>query len=236
MTESTPKSIRLYNFVTAKWALENVEKRRLKLSFPNKVNDLFELRPFDFGKGETGRTLRLSWEGRINDLSENTGFISFSSDWDVPTMWAHYAGNHSGVCLGFDVPLSRAAPISYVNQLRPLRQHVKTDPTYRDEMMDYAKRTKSVHWAYENEWRVWCDLKEGQVNEKCSEDIFYESFGKDLELKEIIVGHKSKLADDPKTLKDVNVDRLIKVRPSFRKFKMVEYRLWEYRQYKGKAQ
>lgn len=151
-------------------------------------------------------------------------------------MWAHYADNHAGVCLGFDVPLSRAAPISYVNQLRPLRQHVETDRKYRDEMMDYAKRTKSVHWAYENEWRVWCDLNRSQISEKRSGKFCYESFGEDLELKEIIVGHNSKFAKDPKKLKDVSVDRLINVRPSFRKFKMVEYKLWEYRQDKGKAQ
>ncbi len=62
-------TVRLYHFISDKWGLESISKRQLKVAFPDQVNDLFEFRPFDFGKGEKGRELRNVWGQAIKEYS-----------------------------------------------------------------------------------------------------------------------------------------------------------------------
>ena len=129
------ETIRLYHFVNDKFGLENIKERRMKRAFPDSVNDLFELRPFDFGEGLQGRKLRTHWGQTIIRQSKSHGFISFSESWSVPTMWAHYADNHKGICLGFDLPIYRDATkvgdkIVYVDELIKMDERVWTDTEY----------------------------------------------------------------------------------------------------------
>lgn len=41
---------RLYYFTGPYHAIDNIARRHLKISFPNEVNDIFEMMPFDFGE------------------------------------------------------------------------------------------------------------------------------------------------------------------------------------------
>jgi hypothetical protein len=68
-------------------------------------------------------------------------------------MWSHYADSHAGVCLGFDPEVSYfalAQPVRYTRS-RPI-----VDPTVQSEaqMLDASLYTKSLDWAYEEEWRI----------------------------------------------------------------------------------
>ena len=38
-----------------------------------------------------------------SQFDKNIGVISFSENWDSITQWSYYAGNHSGICLEFEV-------------------------------------------------------------------------------------------------------------------------------------
>ena len=217
---------RLFYFVGDHYGFENLRRRRLKLSFSDKVNDLFELRPFDFGADEEGRRLRRAWGGAIKEHARSQGFVSFSETWSVPTMWAHYASNHAGICLGFDVPACLAEKINYVGQLRPLDQRVLTDKEYNREMVNFAKSTKSNHWAYEQEWRCWFSLndQERRAKSQNSDELFFADFCNDLILREVIFGCRSKLSTTqikPHVRPSDNV-KFSTVRPSFRNFEMVE--------------
>ncbi|RUS58860.1 DUF2971 domain-containing protein [Pseudorhodobacter sp. E13] len=225
------KTVRLYYFTNDQWGKENVEKRRLKLSFPSLVNDVFELRPFDFGEGEQGRLRRLAWNKAIETHSMTQGFISFAKSWSVPTMWGHYANNHKGICLGFDIPILRdddaafAERIEYVDQLHPMNERVFTDAAYNASMVEIARKTKSSHWSYEQEWRCWFSLsgEEKKMKQTKLGELFFANFDTNLVLREVIFGVNSiHTSETFRTLlrPEDNV-KFTTARPSFRRFEMV---------------
>jgi len=91
-----------------------------------------------------------------------------SEDRDNLLMWAHYAKDHRGAVFELwslpeeDNPLSVAVPVQYVD--RPVPFYTKDQ--WVDDMVSVRKLdfrslyrqyacTKSSHWAYEKEWRVW---------------------------------------------------------------------------------
>jgi len=68
---------------------------------------------------------------------------------DVPLMWAHYSGSHTGICLEFD---ARRAPFSAAEKVK----YVSAYPAY-DVLADdnhVSLFTKSADWSYEAEWRL----------------------------------------------------------------------------------
>lgn len=92
----------------------------------------------------------------ISKLAADAGITSFTSKPNNLLMWAHYANNHSGFCLKFDVLKSKkifTVPIK-----------VKYETEYPDfkylgeggksELIKFMFQTKSTHWKYEDEYRV----------------------------------------------------------------------------------
>lgn len=231
-------TVRLYHFINDKWGLENIAKRRLKVAFADQVNDLFEFRPFDFGKGEKGRDRRYAWGEAIKAHSMLQGFISFSKTWAVPTMWAHYADNHKGICLGFDVRACRedgepySVKMKYRKQLTSMDDRVLKDRVYNRKVLEIAKTTKSEHWMYEDEWRCWASLSDEERKQKRADPdrMFFNPFDEKLVLKEVIFGAKSRLSTCrvQKILSPLDDVEFSTARPSFRAFKMVRQRLEEY--------
>jgi hypothetical protein len=67
---------------------------------------------------------------------------------DVPLMWGHYAGAHTGVCLEFDAtcpPFAAAEKVKYVSAY----------PAFDVVAGSYESLvTKSADWSYEAEWRL----------------------------------------------------------------------------------
>ena len=220
-----PNTVRLFHFICDENGLKNIKERHLKLSFSNLVNDLFELRPFDFGEGKEGRQLRRAWGGAIDKHSTTQGFISFSKSWSVPTMWGYYADNHRGICLGFDVPADLAQKIKYKKKLRPMDSRVLEDEQYKNEMVAYAAKTKSRHWKYEDEWRVWSDLNKQERKQRDTkpDGLIFEKFGVKLVLREVIFGKRSELSTESVQSHLFQSDEVdfTTARPSFRHFGMV---------------
>ena len=218
-------TVRLYHFVSDRHGLENIEKRRLKKSFSDRVNDLFELRPFDFGEGVAGRRLRFVWDDEIRKHAMTQGFISFSKNWYAPTMWGHYADNHSGICLGFDILANLVDEIAYEGKLKKMDDRIFTDKQYNEDMVKYSKKTKSEHWHYEEESRFWSTLSPKETSQKSAspDQLFFQNFEEELMLREVIIGHRSKLSTKEiqgYLLPSDNVG-ITTARPSFRKFAMV---------------
>ncbi len=216
---SEPK--RLYYFTGPEHALDNVVRRRLKLSFPNVVNDIFEWMPFDFGNN---RVERQSWRETIEQFSREYGFISFSGEWGLPTMWGHYAQNHKGVCFGFDV-LGDVNPMDYKDSFIQFDPEVLKDFDALEKFVAHARFTKSKHWAYENEWRAYVELtNEAKELKSRGVNLFFHPFGDELRLREIIIGAKSHLnsAQFEGALKDYDGVEIKTARASFRDFKIVE--------------
>jgi hypothetical protein len=68
---------------------------------------------------------------------------------DVPLMWSHYAGSHTGICLEFD---ARRAPFAAAEKVK----YVSAYPAY--DVLGHNNYdslfTKSADWSYEAEWRL----------------------------------------------------------------------------------
>lgn len=80
-------------------------------------------------------------------------------------MWAHYASNHSGVCMGFDSaaqPFSSANPVTYSGE----RPRIRPLEFWNDDrsLIDQVLYHKSSHWEYEQEWR--CVKRSTSENER----------------------------------------------------------------------
>jgi hypothetical protein len=91
----------------------------------------------------------------IEDYYRNVGVLSLAADCDSILMWSHYANNHEGVCLEFDVrgpECSYLKPVSYADSYPVAR--IAELANDRNALMDVMVYTKSNHWAYEQEWRA----------------------------------------------------------------------------------
>lgn len=102
--------MRLY-YMTSLHTLENfiLPYNRIRVSTFDTVNDPFEL----LAMGKLSRRQRRDFEWLYEHWVSTLGFISMSESWKSPLMWAHYAENHTGVCLGLDVPDGRSAKVCY---------------------------------------------------------------------------------------------------------------------------
>jgi hypothetical protein len=66
---------------------------------------------------------------------------------NVPLMWGHYAGSHTGICLEFD---ARCAPFSTAGKVK----YVSAYPAFDVVTGSYPLVIKSADWTYEAEWRL----------------------------------------------------------------------------------
>jgi hypothetical protein len=95
-------------------------------------------------------------DGLIPTLTKfDKGVFCLSEVCDDILMWSHYAGNHSGVCVGI-VP-------SRLTGKRVLRVHYSEEMPVLDaweyvnhntEVFVKLSLTKAAHWSYEREWRT----------------------------------------------------------------------------------
>lgn len=124
------------------------------------------------------------------------GVVCLTSSWDNQLMWSHYAGSHTGICLGFKFSDSTWKGRDYF-LLRPV-QYSAITPIPMSEAWDDEKnglpsettaisffRTKNPDWHYEREWRIICKpeyrgkkLKLSHLGIELNEIIF----GKDVSI------------------------------------------------------
>lgn len=107
------------------------------------------------------RALSLAIERELRKTHE-TGVLCLSSKFDSPLMWSHYANQHRGVCVEYDV--SELKPqelhkVSYGESRKVLasviRDWLLDDNVIARQAIDKAcLLTKSKEWAYEGEWRL----------------------------------------------------------------------------------
>ena len=204
---------RVYKFLPQEWALDDIQKQRIKISRICDLNDPFELLPFVLTSIEHQNQFRHVLEGLVHAH----GMACFSFKWSNPVLWAHYADKHKGICLGFDVPDEFVRPVEYVDTRLPF-------PTEVNEQIALVWLfTKFSGWRYEDECRIFSNLEQ-------EEDGNYFSDFKEnrLSLREVILGCECQL-DSPcvsALLEPYDEEvRVIKARPSDETFHMVESEL-----------
>ncbi|GGB03392.1 DUF2971 domain-containing protein [Allosediminivita pacifica] len=172
--------MRVYKFYPAKWGLEALSKRRLKVSPIDELNDPFEYLSLDLGE----KSVR-AWAKEFRKIvTEDNGIISFSSNWSQPLMWAHYADSHKGVALGFEIPERLLFKIDYVeNRIKPTMD-VDHSRASMKILVQKLLRTKHSEWSYEKEFRLVRPLK------NCIREgnNFFTDFNETTPLKEVILG------------------------------------------------
>ncbi len=222
--------MRVYYFISANYALENIIKRRLKIARLNDLNDPFEFMSVDMRDSE----IRKAFRKTLSDLSERTGVLCFSRAWHNPVLWSHYADKHKGVCLGLDIPEETAMPVGY----EPKRLKIdKTRDLNAGEIGERTMRrilaTKFEDWRYEDEVRVFVRLDEPDTKT----GLYYKDFGADLTLKEVIIGPRChfSVSNFKNVLTTYNGEvRVIPSRLAFGAFKVIERKVVQKKKTKKK--
>jgi hypothetical protein len=201
--------MRVYHFLLTVHALDDIEKKRIKISEIDQLNDPFEL----WCVSQEDRELRPALRQYKKEMSERFGPICFCKHWHNPLLWSHYADKHRGMCLGFDVDDRGLKPVKYVKE----RPALKMPPTR--ESVDELLFTKYRDWKYEEELRNWFRF------DKREDGHYFYPFDDLVQLREVIVGPLCTESKDriKQALKDYPEEvSVTKTRLAFKTFQVVE--------------
>ncbi|MDU9006926.1 DUF2971 domain-containing protein [Sedimentitalea todarodis] len=177
--------MRLFQFIGPEYGIQAIKDQRLKISRIDQLNDPFEM----FAGTQSDRRTRFAMDVIRKSVASRLGVLCFSRDWHNPVMWSHYADNHRGLCLGFDVDEAVAMPVDYVSRRVEFDQYL--DPaTSESEVRALASRfaaTKYSHWRYEKEVRCWASL------DPDGPDLQFHHFDKHIKLRQVCIGFQSSM-------------------------------------------
>ncbi|MCP4098109.1 MAG: DUF2971 domain-containing protein [Planctomycetaceae bacterium] len=217
---------RLFHFCPPSHVLENINNNQLKVSRFSDCNDPFELAAFSL-KNKNVRTRHKKW---LADTDKKHGLICFCRNWRNPVLWSHYADNHRGLCLGFDVSPEKYVDVRYASERlypeinsRNFLKHIG-----EDQMADIFA-TKFIHWSYEEEVRLLITFETEPEN---GEICFYP-YSDELRLRQIIIGPRSDISveDIYEAVGDSGI-KVFQARLGFKRFEVVRQKnkkLWNYR-------
>ena len=173
--------VRAYKFYSAKWGLEALRHRRLKISTDVDIND-----PFEFLATGPRRNERLAASRFRKEFFRQNGIISFSRTWHQPLLWSHYGENHRGIAIGFDLYPKIWRPVIYTSE-RLNWQEFNSKNKFIEGAADFSDAMRTVKfsaWVYEDEVRIF-----PRIDESIHQDgLFFSSFSDIGELREIIIG------------------------------------------------
>ena len=91
-------------------------------------------------------------------IATQVGVYCVSTKREDILMWSHYGDSHRGICLEFDAmaPLMGHVQRVTYSQKRPIINLYEDDDMVA---LDKAMLTKSDHWEYESEWRLFRNIK-----------------------------------------------------------------------------
>lgn len=175
--------MRVYKFLTKDHAMQALRRRRLKVARFSELNDPFDMLPIDL----SDRVQRIAAQSTLEEMGGSAGMLCFSRAWTNPVVWAHYADQHRGICLGFDVLDAAVTAISYARIRRPFPNFASFDDARQLEMMKEMLHTKFEDWRYEDEVRA--SIKISIETEEGG--LLFVNWNDDLHLAEVIVGMRS---------------------------------------------
>lgn len=172
---------RVYKYTGAQYGISSLEKKRLKLSTINDLNDPFDLVPIDTSHPAIAHAVAVISQHFWSEKA----ILCFSRNWDNLLLWSHYGNSHTGICLGFDISEGEVGEnydtdVLYQANLLQIRR-------IEDISFDLANRmlrTKHESWSYEQEVRLFVGLNDPPDENK----LHWIEFGPQLVLKEVIIG------------------------------------------------
>ncbi len=92
---------------------------------------------------------------------DSRGVLSLAERWDCPLMWSHYADEHRGFCIEYDMNDNVCSHIKQVDYRRPrsikitelMRWKLHKSAEAEQNVLDTYFFAKSSQWRYEKEWR-----------------------------------------------------------------------------------
>src|ERR1043165_3821312 len=176
--------MRVFHFVKDEFAIDDIRHRRLKIATLDELNDPFELLGIDL----RDRRLRNAVQAAKSEFAKISGLLCFSRYWYNPVQWSHYADKHAGLCLGFDVPDSLLAQITYSGKRFAVDvQQFANKQTRDSRIFERILFTKYAHWRYEAEVRAMPHLETQDPVTK----LYFAEFSANLFLRQVIVGARS---------------------------------------------
>ena len=206
--------MRLYHFTRKDFGLLILRHKRIKISRINELNDPFELMGVDLSNDYDRQAMKILKE----EISSDKGIVSFSENWTNPLLWAHYADSHRGLCLGFDVSDSHLMNVKYqderissneprrqiemanaladkchdnnlsTDQIRRLIQEQTEEDQSGQDFIIEILTTKFSHWSYEEEYRLFVELRNKR------DKHYYCEFGGHISLEEVIIGLRTDIS------------------------------------------
>jgi hypothetical protein len=82
--------MQVYHFLSATWALDDIRKKRIKISVIDQLNDPFELWCVE----QRDERFRQALRGFKAEMGERFGVICFSRRWHNPLLWNHHGDKH----------------------------------------------------------------------------------------------------------------------------------------------
>ena len=99
--------------------------------------------------------------GVLDGLKVKTGITCFTESDDSLLMWSHYANNHSGMCVEYDLmkinEQLRFSPVPVVYGGERVRLSTIDQDSFEAEskkVLIESLTSKSQEWSYEREWRI----------------------------------------------------------------------------------
>jgi hypothetical protein len=173
---------RVYKFTCSHYGISSLEKKRLKVSTIEDLND-----PFDFfaAVDTTDPRVAHAVSMLVDQFKGKIGLLCFSRNWDNLLLWSHYGASHTGICLGFDI--SNGDPganfdIDVLYQPSLLQIHGPEDVNF--DLANRLLRTKHESWSYEQEARMLVNLNDPPDAQRLN----WVEFGPMLVLREVIIG------------------------------------------------
>ncbi|MBQ6319053.1 MAG: DUF2971 domain-containing protein [Lachnospiraceae bacterium] len=182
--ENRPLFIYKYKSIASKLdlvrLLDTIKNNRIYMPRYKQLNDPLEGEVVNIEiEGYAGISMKIAADEEepiIANVKDDFRILSFSSEYENPQLWAHYANDYDGVCLCFstDNTFRDIEELEYCN---------KRDDVYaeNDEILRSLVRKsfykKNDGWGYEKEWRL--------VKETSEDYLQYGSH----ELKGVILGH-----------------------------------------------
>jgi len=185
-------------------------------------NDPFELLPGNFGATLSPDKSKEQYSHNMHDpanyydyymdaqcgVRATVGVICFTSREDNLLMWAHYANNHTGICIEFDATAyffngqykdsckglfgdgTTPDPYETIGELKEVH-YSKKRPLFIDpsELSNYTDFwfTKSEDWSYEEEYRILLPVEHAVEHETDKGNIWVYSIDK-KNIKSVILG------------------------------------------------
>jgi hypothetical protein len=170
-----------YHFLPYKYAKDDLEWKRIKVSTIDTLNDPFEFMPY---RRFSEREKRKSYDDVFQAVSKKWGILCFSKIYTEQLLWAHYAEKHKGIALGFEIPEGRLLEVTYTPDEIRTKFELSNDPNDNEQKFLDLATIKFHEWKYEKEYRLLVPLKDC----KYQNGYYYKYFGNNLKLSEIVFG------------------------------------------------